>query len=691
MRADGSLSLEKCVHSRQILIPSKFVETGAGRKTWDRRARKAVAVLLLSFVLLISQGLPVSTVGRHATSDHVSLPPALVPMSGTRPALDNGIVRTGGLVAAHVISTIPVGVAPSHIEFVPSNGDLYVSNSQSQNLSVINGNLNRVTTTVRLPGGPSPPGMPGEFAYNPRTNLLYATLCGSCNGFGSGTNVSVINTTDNSVVSNIVVGDNPYYALYDSSNGYLYVLDGGVFFPLSGYASEVNTRTNQTTNVTTGVGPWQALLNPVLSEVFVTDFGSNVVSVIDSSTGMVIENITVGSEPAGDAYDPANTMIYVANTNSSNLSIINGGTDRVVSNVAVGSEPWNVTYDPSNGEVFVVNYGSGNVTILNDTTNRVVANLGVGIDPLEAVYDPLNGDIYVVNANSNSVSIINGSSNAVVANVSVGSIPADATLDPANGDLYVVNSNSNSVSVIAWLRVSSFSATSTNLEVGQSTSLDVITTGGGLMPMTYNYTGLPPGCTDADVSVLHCTPSQAGVFNVRVVVSQGAGNTAEANLTLDVHPAVTVSSFAATPNPTYVGKSVSFQVAVSQGVPPYGYAYSGLPLGCKTADSPTLSCQPESAGTYTVRVTVQDSLNVSTSRTLRVVVQNSLFGLPEYEGLAIIGLVIVMLAVVTAVVLWIRRRKKSEPGPVSQGATEDATVRARPKSPVEPTRKDPTS
>jgi len=181
---------------------------------------------LVAFVLLISQGLPGSTVGRQATSDHVTLLPALVPVSGTRPTLDSGIASTGGLVAAHVISTIPVGTAPSHIEFVPSNGDLYVSNSQSQDLSVINGNLNRVATTVRLPGGPSPPGMPGEFAYNSRTSLLYATLCGSCGGFGSETNVSVINTTSDTIVSNLVVGVNPDYALYDPSNGCLYVLDG---------------------------------------------------------------------------------------------------------------------------------------------------------------------------------------------------------------------------------------------------------------------------------------------------------------------------------------------------------------------------------------------------------------------------------------------------------------------------------
>nr|WP_276976625.1 PKD domain-containing protein [Ferrimicrobium acidiphilum] len=47
---------------------------------------------------------------------------------------------------------------------------------------------------------------------------------------------------------------------------------------------------------------------------------------------------------------------------------------------------------------------------------------------------------------------------------------------------------------------------------------------GGYGTLTYSYSGLPPGCTSADVSVLTCTPTQAGRYSVTVSVHDQAGD-----------------------------------------------------------------------------------------------------------------------------------------------------------------------
>ena len=57
-------------------------------------------------------------------------------------------------------------------------------------------------------------------------------------------------------------------------------------------------------------------------EWYVTNYGSNSVSVINTSNNKVIENMHVGSGPQGVAYDSGNHMVYVTNAGSNSVSVI---------------------------------------------------------------------------------------------------------------------------------------------------------------------------------------------------------------------------------------------------------------------------------------------------------------------------------------------------------------------------------
>lgn len=46
---------------------------------------------------------------------------------------------------------------------------------------------------------------------------------------------------------------------------------------------------------------------------------------------------------------------------------------------------------------------------------------------------------------------------------------------------------------------------------------------GGVPPYSYGYSGLPPGCSTADVPTLSCTPSQIGTYNASVLVRDDLG------------------------------------------------------------------------------------------------------------------------------------------------------------------------
>jgi len=86
----------------------------------------------------------------------------------------------------------------------------------------------------------------------------------------------------------------------------------------------------------------------------------------------------------------------------------------------------------------------------------------------------------------------------------------------------------------------SYSATPTNLTLGNSTTITVIVAG-SVGPPSFAYSGLPPGCADSNRSSLPCTPTEAGNFTIGVDVSDALKRTISAKLDLSVLPVHSVS------------------------------------------------------------------------------------------------------------------------------------------------------
>jgi YVTN family beta-propeller protein len=112
--------------------------------------------------------------------------------------------------------------------------------------------------------------------------------------------------------------------------------------------------------------------------VYVANFRSNTVSVIDSDTNTVIKNITVGDRPRFiDAL--AGVAVYVANSGSNSVSVINPVTNTVIKNITVGASPGSIhRYGDA---VYVANSESNSVSVINPVTNEVVAGVTFDINP----------------------------------------------------------------------------------------------------------------------------------------------------------------------------------------------------------------------------------------------------------------------------------------------------------------------
>ena len=139
---------------------------------------------------------------------------------------------------------------------------------------------------------------------------------------------------------------------------------------------------------------------------------------------------------------------YVTNGGSNTvtvLDLVNLRQDRVL---AVGAEPTGVTVNPERNEVYAVNSGSGSVSVIDAENNSVVATIPVHRKPYFIDVDSSGRRAYVANSGSNNVSVIDLDERREIGAIGVGEAPGLARISPDDGSLVVTNRVSGSVSVI---------------------------------------------------------------------------------------------------------------------------------------------------------------------------------------------------------------------------------------------------
>jgi YVTN family beta-propeller protein len=250
------------------------------------------------------------------------------------------------------------------------------------------------------------------------------------------------------VIDNIPVGSAPQGIAFNPNNGFLYVTNFD-----SGTVSVIDPSTNTvvaTIPLPVGGGPGGIAFNPDNGFMYVANRGSTTVSVINPATNTVVATIPVGSGPSGIAFNPNNGFLYVTNTGSTTVSVINPATNTVVATIPVGAQPLGIAFNPNNGFLYVTSQTSSTVSVIDSSTNTVVATIPfpVGVSPATIAFNPNNGFLYVTSQTSSTVSVIDPSTNTVVATIPMGTSSFAIAFNPDNGFMYVTSRTSSTVSVI---------------------------------------------------------------------------------------------------------------------------------------------------------------------------------------------------------------------------------------------------
>jgi YVTN family beta-propeller protein len=319
--------------------------------------------------------------------------------------------QTGDVIAAVMVGKKPRGIAVSRGRERPR---VYVANSGSDSISVIDPTTNKVEAEIPIRFGRAPEGIT-VVRVSPERELIFTANYAS-------DNVSVIDAATYQEIDKINTGDGPVAITADppadllSGARFLNFEDLNVlrnyrerFFNV--YTANKNSKDvsvikmNAITNKLEKVFQVSVQWSPITltsdyqrGKVYVGNYNYDNLSVLDMTqiargyeSGVVGEITNVGSTVTGIIADPDLDRIYLLKEASSEIMIIRPFSEAfsaiktsmgpLIGTIVVGNSPRSFIMDPEGRKLYVVNRGSDSVSVVDKTTSREEKVIPVGKKP----------------------------------------------------------------------------------------------------------------------------------------------------------------------------------------------------------------------------------------------------------------------------------------------------------------------
>jgi YVTN family beta-propeller protein len=187
--------------------------------------------------------------------------------------------------------------------------------------------------------------------------------------------------------------------------------------------------------------------------VYVTNGGSDTVTVLDVVDVRVDRELAVGRNPVAVAASPTRNEIYVVNSGgvgpNGSVSVIDAEHNSVVAQIPVHRQAQAIDVDAEGNRAYIANAGSNSVSVVDLKMRREVAQFGAGEEPVAARLAPDSKTLVVANRRSNSVMLMDPQSGRVRASFDGCPGAAGPVILPDSSKTFVACSAGHQVMVIA--------------------------------------------------------------------------------------------------------------------------------------------------------------------------------------------------------------------------------------------------
>jgi YVTN family beta-propeller protein len=186
---------------------------------------------------------------------------------------------------------------------------------------------------------------------------------------------------------------------------------------------------------------------------YVTNGGSDTVTVLDVVDVRVDRELPVGQHPVAVAASPTRNEIYVVNAGAAgangSISVIDAEHNTVVATIALHRQPLSIDLDADGARAYVANSGSNSVSVIDLKARHEIAQFGVGEQPVAARLAADGKTLVVANQQGNSVTLMDPADGHVRAVFAGCPGAASPVILPDSSKAFVACSAGHQVMVIA--------------------------------------------------------------------------------------------------------------------------------------------------------------------------------------------------------------------------------------------------
>ncbi|MBN2120645.1 MAG: beta-propeller fold lactonase family protein, partial [Candidatus Omnitrophica bacterium] len=277
-------------------------------------------------------------------------------------------------------------------------------------------------------------------------------------------NATIIDTTDNTLVGTVSLGNSPAHGEVTPDGSYAYIPNMNTD-TVSVISTATNTITDTINLSPAGAAPEFLAISPDGNYVYVSDTSANRISIISTASNTEVNTIVTGNQPVGLDVTPDGGRLYVALAADNQVRVytISGANLNLLTTVNVGTMPYGLriapTTDPVEGNtyVYVANRGDDDVTVIRTSDNSAKAadvSTGILTYPRCIAVAADAGSFYVTNEWDDTVTKVTVGTWAADwsgfnVDTAVGTSPIGLGIDPDGEDyLYVANQDDDTVTVL---------------------------------------------------------------------------------------------------------------------------------------------------------------------------------------------------------------------------------------------------
>jgi YVTN family beta-propeller protein len=297
----------------------------------------------------------------------------------------NGSVSIIDSIKNSVAATIAVGRRPYSIDVDPSGDLAYVANSGSDTVSVLDLKARRAVAEIKAGAGP---GL-ARVSANGKTLLV-------SNRSGNSVSIFEIISSAGSVpvtyrlrkVIDGCAGATDAVILTDSNKAFV-ACSGGhqVMAVRLAHGNDGASEDVLEAMLDVGRSPVHLALKPEGGQIFVSNFDSDSISEIDTTTDDVGGAYIMGSKPVRGIVSGDNSLLYVSNFNSQELTVYSIDDGKRVTaihgaaSIHVGDGPDSLAFSAHGNLLFVADARSGDVAVVRTSTLTLFTLLPTGRQP----------------------------------------------------------------------------------------------------------------------------------------------------------------------------------------------------------------------------------------------------------------------------------------------------------------------